>query len=330
MEVSELIDVATGYWKSAALMAALELGVFDTLVGGPTSLADVGQRTGTSPEYLGDLLGALAGLGIVIKGEGGYSLPTEVQQLLDPEHPDSLIPALRFNSDLYPLWGGLARCVRDGRPIVPPDAHLGDNPERTLRFVQAMHSRARLFTPLFKRELDLTGVGNLLDLACGPGTFGLALAEEYTELHLTLFDLPPILRAAKAIQVDHPAIRRARFCPGDYHADELPAGFDAVLYSGALHQESRDDAHLVIEKTFDTLVPGGRLYVFDLMLDRDGVQPTFSALFSLQMRLTRPHGHVYSIDAVIRLVKEAGFDNIRSKTLRHTPYGLVCARKPVG
>jgi len=280
MEVSELIEVSTGYWKSAALIAALELGVFGELAGGPASLGDVAQRTGAEPEYLGDLLGALAGLGIVVKGEDGYSLPTAVQQLLDPGHPDSLIPALRFNSDLYPLWSNLARCVRDGRPVVAPDAHLGGDPERTRRFVQAMHSRARLFTPSLIRRLDLSGVGKLLDLACGPGTFGLALAEEYTDLNLTLFDLPTVLQAAQALQADHPAIGRARFLPGDYHVDELPTGFDAVLYGGALHQESRADAPLVIEKTFHTLVPGGSLYVFDLMLDRNGAQPTFSALFS--------------------------------------------------
>ena len=75
--------------------------------------------------------------------------------------------------------------------------------------------------------------------------------------------------------------------PGDYHTDEYEAGaYDACTIFGALHQESPEQIRDILGRAQRALVPGGRLYVLDMMTDATHTAPAFSALFGLNMALT--------------------------------------------
>jgi len=322
MDVKQLMDLASGYWASAALTAALQLGVFERL---PGSSDDLARDLGAAPDHLAQLLDALCGLQILEKSESGYDVPEALRPFLSPDSPVSLLDALRFNADLYPLWGQLAEGVRSGAPVVPPEAHLGGDPDRTRRFVRGMASRARVLAPAVARAVDLEGRTRLLDVAAGPGLFGAALAARFPDLSVTLFDLPPVLDEARNLLAGHPAAERLAFHPGDYHQDLLPSGFDAVFYCGALHQESEDAARTLFGHIHEALEPGGRLVVVDLLLEADRSQPAFSALFSLNMMLTRPHGHVYTAQRAAELLEAAGFRAEPLRMIPQTPYGLIAA-----
>ncbi len=325
MNRNQLMDLATGYWPAAALQAAIRLDLFPALAGAPRPVDELAPALRADASHLEPLLDALAGLSLLKKGSGGYSLAEGTRPWLDPASPDNLLDALRFNGDLYPLWGNLADCVRQGAPLIPPDAHLGRDPERTARFVRGMHSRARAFAPAITDALDLGGASTLLDIATGSGAFAAALADRHPGLAVTCLDLPAVLDTARDLHAGHPARDRLHWHPADYHSATLPAGFDAVLYCGALHQESQDEARALFRNIADSLTPGGRLFVIDLMTEGDGTQPVFSVLFGLTMALTRPHGHVYHVDAVGDLLQKAGFRDPHTEPIPDTPYHLVSA-----
>ncbi|MEM7391720.1 MAG: methyltransferase [Verrucomicrobiota bacterium] len=328
MNIAELMDVATGYWKSAVLISAIEVGVFEVLADGPATAEEIAGKRSTAPVQTEELLNALAGLGILDKTGDRFSVVPSLADTLNPSRSGNLIPALRFNADTYPIWGGLTQCVREGGPVVPTKAHLGDDPGRTWRFVEAMHSRAALFGPALAEGIGLNGSTRLLDVAAGPGTLSRCLAEKNPGLNVTLFDLPPILDAARRIQEESAAFDRLAFHPGDYHTDELPGGFDSVLYSGALHQESRDFARTLMSKIFNALEPGGAFYLVDFMVDESRTQPAFSVLFSLNMMLTRESGRVYTREQAQELMAEAGFHNMESRSVGQAPYVVIEAQKP--
>ncbi len=313
MTFKELMDLSTGYWRSAALNAAVSLGVFERL---PCAAADLGLS-----ESAGDLLDALTGMGLLEKKDGVYSVAPECAVFLDAKSPHNMLGALRYNVDLYPTWGKLAETVRSGQPAISPQAHLGNDPERTRRFVLGMDSRAAGLAPELLPALG-TVEGSLLDLACGGGTFSRLLAQRNPNLQVTQFDLPDVLAVAKELAGGNPAIR---FVPGDYRRDVLPGVFDHVLYSGALHQEN-DETALALFKTLRAAVrEGGTAYVFDLMTSADGTQPLFARLFSLNMRLTSAYGRVFTVEQAERLLYEAGFTQVQSAFMPSIPYALIKA-----
>lgn len=328
MPIPDLVDLASRYWQSAALTAAVQLGVFEELAKDPTTAESLAGRLNTSHPHTEALLDALCGLGVLTKQKEAYTLPDGLRPLLDPASPDCLLPALHFNADLFGLWTRLGDCVRQGAPVLPGNPHLGMDPERMRRFVEGMHSRAGVMARGLLPHVELPPGASILDVGGGPGTFSLKLAERDPSLRSTVLDLPPVAAAAAALHAGHPALDRVTFEGGDYHTAPFPPGRDAVLYCGALHQEPEEGVAALLTRMRAALVPGGSLWVIDLMLDDDRTTPVYSALFELNMMLMRPASRVYTRRRVEHLLREAGLVQVESTMVEGTPYALVRGLNP--
>jgi SAM-dependent methyltransferase len=328
--IERLTELTTAYWPASAVSAALDLGLFEAVDGPPRSAAEIAAALETTPRHTEGLLDALAGVGLIEKREGRYRLDPGAVDYLSRSGPCCLLDALRYNAAMYPLWGRLATCVREGRPVVPPAAHLGGDPEQTRRFVLGMHSRALAVAPAVVPALDLRGARRLLDVGAGPGTFSVALAERYPGLCITLLDLPPVLAVTRELVGGGPAADRISFHPADYRCDPLPSGYAAVLFCGALHQEDAESAARVMAGLAAALEPGGRLFVVDMMLEPTRTAPVFSALFALNMMLVNPSGRVFTGEEVCGLAGGAGLAEVDCRRLAGCPYWVVTARKPDG
>jgi len=266
------------------------------------------------------LLDALAGLDCLEKNCGKYAIAATARKFLSPRGEACALGALRYNIDLYPIWGNLADTVRCGRPAVPPHAHLGDDPQRTRRFVMGMNSRALGLAPSLLPALEIADNTTLLDVACGAGTFSRLLAEKFPSLRVTQFDLPPVLAIAQDLAQNNP---RIHFIPGDYRKDDLPVGFETILYCGALHQETPESARALFNKIH---AAGKRAIIVDLMTDATSTHPVFARLFSINMMLTNHGGRVFTLNETEALLRDAGFANISARLLPDIPYGVVSAR----
>lgn len=322
--MQSLMDLATGYWRSAALTAAVDLELFEAMAAsGGVTAEDAAARTGASVRHTRELMNALVAMGLAAVQHGRFRLAPDAARFLDPSSPTCLLGALRYNADLYPLWGRLAHAVRHGAPVVPPRTHLGLDAAATRRFAMGMHSRALALAPHLLPSLDLAGTGTLLDVGAGPGTFSRLLAEQNHSLEVVQLDLAPVLALARELAMQSPAAPRLSFAEADYRADDYGGPFDAALYCGALHQESPESAAAVLRRIAAALRPGGRAWVVDLMLDEGGAGPLFPCLFSLSMALTSPIGRVYEAREAAAMVREAGFRNVTIRRLFEIPYTVV-------
>ncbi len=319
-----LTELASGYWQAATIGAAVSLGVFESLAE-PRTAAAVAAACDTDFAYTADLLEALAALELLERSDDRYVVAADYRTLLAPSGGGGMLDALRLNNDLYGLWGRLGDCVRDGKPAIPPQAHLGADPAQTRRFTLGMHSRALALGPAIADAVDLEGCANLLDVGSGPGTIGRLVAARYPDLRITQFDLPGVTDVARELTESDPAAPRISLEAGDYRNDPLPGGFDAILYCGALHQESPDTAAALFDKLHASLNPGGRLCVVDFFTGHEG--DAFAALFSLQMKLFNPTAGVFSIDDVKAMLERAGFAGAAARRLQPTAYTIVEARR---
>ena len=322
-----LSHLATAYWQSATLVAAVELGLFDVLEGDSCTAADVATRLGVSADQVEALLDALVSLELLEKHGPQYLICTDARPLLLRSSPTCMLDALAYNGDLYHHWAKLPDLVRFAKPAVEQKAQLGSDTARTQRFVRGMESKARAYTPVIAPMIDLDGEATLLDVGSGPGTLSRHLAERHPGLSVTLLDLPDVLAVAKSINAGSTVAGRLHYHPADYRRDALPGPFDAVVYAGALHQESCDSAGPLFAQFAQVLKPGGRLFVVDLLLDSSRTKPVFSTLFQLNMRLIQPASRVFSEAEVQRLMTDAGLTSIEVRR-PYSPYRLVVARKP--
>src|SRR4030065_379024 len=65
--VDDLMEIAHGEQRSMVLFAAMDLGVFPALVGGPSDAASLARRLCADPRRLAILLNALVGVGLLGK-----------------------------------------------------------------------------------------------------------------------------------------------------------------------------------------------------------------------------------------------------------------------
>ena len=104
--------------------------------------------------------------------------------------------------------------------------------------------------------------------------------------------------------------------------------YDAVLFSGVLHQMSGPTIAAMLRKAFAALQPGGRIWISDMMLNANKTQPVFSTLFSLQMLLTSDAGAVFSEEECLQWLAQAGFVETTSTALPPPlPYVVVSGRR---
>lgn len=334
--MDRMMQLATGYWGSAVLGAGVELGVFETLgsagaKGGGTggmSAQEVADSLSLDPRSTGMLLDALCGLGLLQLEEGSYRLEASAAEFLSPAGSMCLLDALRLNLGMYQYWGRLSEAVRTGKPVVDPSAHLGSDAGRTEVFVRGMYSRAlglaRLVVPSIQPEMR----GRVLDVGSGPGVFSAEPAANDPSLSVVQFDLPGVVAVAERLLAEHPAKERIEFQPGDYRNDALPSGFDTVLYCGALHQESNQTAAALFAKIAESLHPGGRLFVVDMMLEDSGTSPAFSTLFALNMMLINPFARMFKASEACGLLEGAGLKVEAYRQLATSPYWMIRAIRP--
>ncbi len=332
LSVQGVVELASAYYGSAVLFAALDIGLF-TLIqreGNRISGEDLARGAGLDPRGLRLLLDACVAVGLLLKDGACYTNTPAAASTLVAGAPQDLTRAVRYNRDVYPAWGRLAELVKSGKPVEAPEVHLGEDAGRTRRFVLAMHGRAmgigRTVVPL----LDLRGCRRLLDMAGGPGTYAVLMAQACPELTAVTVDLPAVSAVATELVGEAGLSARVVCRPGDYHTDTYEAeAFDAVTIFGALHQESPEQIVAILKRARHALKPGGLIYILDMMTDATHTRPAFSALFAVNMALTTHNGWVFSDVELHGWLREAGFEACATRAVPPPmPHWLVSARKP--
>ena len=332
LSVQGIVELASAFYGSAVLFAALEADVFTAIrrEGNRVRADELSGKTGLDARGLRLLLDACVAVGLLSKEDDRYGNTPAADIALVAGAPHDLTRAVRYNRDVYPAWGRLAELVRSGRPVEAPEAHLGEDAERTRRFVLAMHGRASGIGRSVVPMLDLSGCSRLLDLAGGPGTYAVLLAQAHPGLTCVTVDLPAVSAVAAELVSEAGMATRVTCRPGDYHTDAYEAeAFDAVTIFGALHQESPQQIVAILKRAHAALAPGGRIFILDMMTDATHTRPAFSALFAVNMALTTQNGWVFSDEEIKGWLRETGFEACDTRPVPPPmPHWLVSARKP--
>jgi len=322
--------MASAFYESSVLFAASDLGLFAKLAElGEADAGTIAEACRLDPRGARLILDACVAVGLLIKTGDRYRNSPEAAAFLVPGSPADLSGAIRYNRDVYGAWGRLKDLVRTGQPVERPELHLGEDPERTRTFVLAMHGRAVGIGQAVIPLLELAGRKAVLDVGGGPGTYSALIARAFPQARCTVLDLPEVASIAEEIISQAGLENRVRTLAGDYHTLPFPPDQDAVIFFGVLHQEDPDSIRDLLRRAHLALVPGGLVYILDMMTDASHTKPKFSALFALNMALTTPQGWVFSEDELKGWLAESGFIDFSCRPLPPPmPHWLATARKP--
>lgn len=329
--ISEIVDLASAFYGSAVLFSALDNGIFEAVEnsGGCADAKKIAESKGLSLRGVTLLMDACVAEGLLEKDGEVYSNTDAGKMALVPGAAADLSNAVKYNRDVYPLWGRLNDFVKTGCPVEPPKVHLGDDLVRTKAFALAMRSRAFAIGRSVVPMIDLKGCSRLLDLAGGPGAYAQLLVKANPGLTCVTVDVPGISSVAKECIEEAGLYDLIECRKGDYHTDEYESeSYDAVTIFGALHQESPSQICDILMRANRALKKGGRLFVLDMMTDSTHTNPPFSALFGLNMALSTDNGWVFSDEELKGWMREARFTPGETQAVRPPmPHWLVSAVK---
>jgi len=330
MNPNRIIDMASAFYDSCVLFTASDLGIFNHLAQHPdATAADLASACQLDLRGATLLLDGCVALDLLTKTGDRYRNTPETACFLVPGAPGDLSKAIRYNRDVYAAWQQLPAFVKTGKPVERPEIHLGEDEARTRAFVHSMHGRALGIGRSVVPQLDLAGRTQLFDAGGGPGTYSVLIAQANPQIRCTFLDLPGIVKVANELVAAQGMADRVTSIPGDYHTTPFPDGNDVVIFFGVLHQESPASIQDLFRRAYASLVPGGSVYVLDMMTDATHTQPRFSALFAVNMALTTTNGWVFSDQEAIDWLTGAGFIGAACRPLPPPmPHWLVTATKP--
>jgi ubiquinone/menaquinone biosynthesis C-methylase UbiE len=167
----------------------------------------------------------------------------------------------------------------------------------------------------------------VLDIAAGHGLFGILLAQRGPEAHIVAQDWPNVLPIAKRNAEAAGVADRYQLLPGDAFTIDLGLDFDSVLLTNFLHHFNKGECERILQRIYECLNPGGRLFILEFVPNSDRVTPPIPASFSLMMLGLTPEGDAYTMQELDAMLLNGGFTHSELLQVPRSPQQVIVSTK---
>ncbi len=304
-----LQNIVQGFGQSAALMSAVELGIFTAIDGGANSIDAVAAAVDIHPVNAERLLTMLAAMDLVHLDESGFSNADDVARFLVDGSPRYAGAWMLFNKPQWNDWGKLTEHLRAKElKVLGP---IGDFTVDDARaYHKATYSIGMGAGRRFVKQVDLTGRKKILDLGGGSGAYCINAAMTYPEITAVVFDLPPVAEVAREFIAENDVQDRVTAMGGDFTQDDFPTGADVVIMASNLPMYGPGVIQHVVQKAYGALEPGGEMHLIGETLNDDRVGPIGPAYWGLGQAISETEGVAHSEADCIGYFETAGFRDV--------------------
>jgi ubiquinone/menaquinone biosynthesis C-methylase UbiE len=329
LSVSRVFDAFTGYQRTAALRAAIDLDLFTAVGNGADTLASIAERCGAAERGVRALANRLVVDGFLTKDGERYGLAPEAAVFLDRLSPAYLGSMMSFLTapPIRAAFDTLTDAVRRGGTALEAHGTVAPDHPVWVEFARSMAPAAAMTGEAVAAFLAQHGPirGTVLDVAAGHGLFGITLARHNPEARIVALDWPAVLDvAAENARTAGVADRFTRL-PGSAFDVDLGTGHAVALLTNFLHHFDLPTCEAFLRRVHAALAPGGRVVVVEFVTDESRVRPPEAAAFSLTMLASTPSGDVYTLAEYRRMFAAAGFSEPALHPLQPTPQQALLA-----
>ncbi|MFN4088597.1 MAG: methyltransferase [Alphaproteobacteria bacterium] len=300
------------YRESAALMAAVELGLFTKVARGADTEAELTEALGLVEPNGERIVIACIALGLIERDGERLRLPPDVARFLVEGEPTYAGPWMLFTKPDWDEWGRLAEHLRrPGPPVVDNRTVANITVEEARRYHRATYSIGLGAGRLFARQVDLTVARLMIDIGGGSGAYCIEACKRHPDLRAVVLDLPPVVEVARGFIAEHGLSDRIEAVACDFNKDPFPDGADVAVMASNLPMYGRTQIAAVVAKAFDALAPGGRFHLIGEALNAERTGTADAAMWGLAQTLNASTGLAHSVADCIGYLESAGFAEVR-------------------
>lgn len=321
-----LVETMFAFRKTAAIKAAIELDLFTAVAGGAATAKALAAHTSASERGLRVLCDFLTVLGFLTKNGDVYQPTPSTLAFLDRRSPAYLGAAVEFLSspEMVSLFlTDPADFVRNGGSVGLANIEA-DNPI-WIKFARGMGA----FTSGSATSLAAEVAGwprppkKVLDIAAGPGFFGIEIAKVAPFAEIVAVDWAAVLELSKENARKAGVADRYRALAGSAFDVDWGDQFDLILLPNFLHHFDMETCVGLLKKVKASRSSDGHVVGVEFVPNEDRVSPPFEASFAWVMLGSTPKGEAYTATELAEMGRRAGFDATTIKPLPPTAASLV-------
>lgn len=312
--LSELLQLATGYQRSRVLFAFAELEISKVLSENPLSADEVARIVKINPLAMERFLNACVSVGLLHKDGNRFSNTKMTETFLVKASEFYLGGQIRrYSERSYPLWADLAEHLKTWKYGGSSSAAPTDD-DQGAEAMAEQHNLSLLHGHALARAFDFSGYKRVLDLGGGTGAMSIGLCRQFPQLEAVVFDLPENVVTAEKFIEQRGLARRIRCVGGDFQKDELPGGFDAALLANFMAVADAAENQKLLGQIYDRLPPRGACFLSGWIMDDSRLAPQISVLFCLEDICWDAPDVERSEKVYGEWLEKAGFKDISCKT----------------
>jgi hypothetical protein len=302
--------LANAVYPSFAMLAAMQLDLFTALADGPLNAQQVAKAVDIDPKRTAALLYALVAIGL-LKAEGdAFSNSGEAEQFLVRGRPGYL--GLRHHA-YRRRWASMfqvAETVRTGKSQGRMD-YSGMPSDAREAFYRGTYTEALAAGRDLAARQDLSRHARLIDVGGGSGGVGIALAQAWPHLQITIADLPANVPLACSYVAEADLSERVKVRANDVVESPIEGTYDIAVMRGVIPVLTPDQVGKATTNVYRALESGGSLYVMGWILDDTRTSPLIYATYNLLFINDYDEAQLYTEQEHRAWLSEAGFRAIQ-------------------
>jgi 2-polyprenyl-3-methyl-5-hydroxy-6-metoxy-1,4-benzoquinol methylase len=326
LALATIIDAVFAYQKTAAIKAAIGLGLFTAIGAGAKTVDAISWQTGAAPKGIRVLCDYLTVQGFLKKEGDHYEASEATRAFLDSRSPAYIGGVVEYMASpelmrafLKDPVGYVRNGGATGSATLDPD-----NPV-WVKFARAMVPLMAPAAQLVAEQVASWSAPprKVLDIAAGHGMFGIEIGKSVPQAEIIALDWMPVLAVAKENAEKAKIDGRYRTINGSAFEVDFGSDYDLVILPNFLHHFDKETCVALLKKVRQSLSTNGKILAVEFVLNEDRVSPYMPVCVAFIMLADTPTGGTYTAKELDAMAVAAGFDGAMVEPLANTPESLV-------
>ena len=314
------------YHDSVAFLLSNQLGIPVFMADDPKTPVDVANEFNLSVRGASALMVTLCRMDVVkvVKDSDDsvdeilYGLTASAKTYLSDRKTSACVSPFidTFQTNFITPDALLESCLKGDEKKDIMSEHLEQDDETVANnarhFMAHMNAQSYCCARALPKALGLESVKKpttLLDVGGGSAIYTIEAIQSNPNMKGIVFELPAIKVITQEYIDEANLSDRVSVATGDFFKDPLPGSVDYVLFSNILHDWPDEINMNLIQKAYDSLNPGGKIVISELLLADDVKSSTPAATSMNVIMMPYTKGRQYRPKELLRRLEKVGFTN---------------------